>query len=383
VIQEPGNPQNWNGYSYVFNNPYAYTDPTGMMGQKERQWLAIAVAIVAAIFQQYYISANMYAAAFAVTVAGGFASGAIATQSFKGGLYGAFGAALTFGVGYATMGWNPSGQIAAQAMTGGVIEYLQGGNFGHGFASAGLSATIMPGIMRIGRPLARIVVAAIAGGTISAITGGKFASGAVSGALQAAMAGGDQSDSVSTEQQNASASQGAIATPVFYDSSGNPISAHASLADALQSGKVAALQAKAASGTNNEYGVATILGLSIPSMQMPFGISPPPLQLYYNSAPVTSNLPDKIMWRLGGIKDLVALNHSHPNSLGFSAADRTAYTSIRRSQKNFQGIYMFDSAGNHWYGPKSPGFFGTRTHRCGGASASAWTCASVGPGWTP
>ena len=44
VIQAPDNPQNWNAYTYVFNNPYRYTDPTGMIGQKERQWLGAAVA---------------------------------------------------------------------------------------------------------------------------------------------------------------------------------------------------------------------------------------------------------------------------------------------------------------------------------------------------
>ena len=44
VIQAPDNPQNWNAYTYVFNNPYRYTDPTGMIGREERQWLGAAVA---------------------------------------------------------------------------------------------------------------------------------------------------------------------------------------------------------------------------------------------------------------------------------------------------------------------------------------------------
>jgi RHS repeat-associated protein len=52
VIQAPGNPQNWNAYSYVFNNPYSYTDPSGMQGKKERQWAATIVAIAAAIITQ-------------------------------------------------------------------------------------------------------------------------------------------------------------------------------------------------------------------------------------------------------------------------------------------------------------------------------------------
>ncbi|WP_449302076.1 RHS repeat domain-containing protein [Pseudoxanthomonas mexicana] len=36
VIQDPTNAQSWNAYTYVFNNPLAYTDPSGMMS--ERAW---------------------------------------------------------------------------------------------------------------------------------------------------------------------------------------------------------------------------------------------------------------------------------------------------------------------------------------------------------
>jgi RHS repeat-associated protein len=50
IIQAPDNPQNWNAYSYVFNNPYKYTDPTGYLGQTERNWLGAIVAIAASVF---------------------------------------------------------------------------------------------------------------------------------------------------------------------------------------------------------------------------------------------------------------------------------------------------------------------------------------------
>lgn len=186
VIQAPENTQSWNAYTYAFNNPYVYTDPTGMIGQTERQWAGMIVVIVAAVIsQQYYLIAE-YAAAFGVAVAGAFIGGAIMSHSLSGGLTSAFGAALTFGIGVA--GWGQWQTIAAQAVTGGVIESLQGGNFGHGVLSAGLTALAMPAVGRIGNNLGRTVVGALVGGTISAVTGGKFGNGAISGAIQAALA---------------------------------------------------------------------------------------------------------------------------------------------------------------------------------------------------
>ncbi|RMH88120.1 hypothetical protein EBB59_12160 [Lysobacter pythonis] len=118
------------------------------------------------------------------------AAAGIATQSWSGAAKGAFTAALTFGIGYGVA--SDIAQIAAQAVTGGVMEWLQGGQFGSGFLSAGLTAAFMPQVGRIGNDMGRIVTGALVGGTISEVTGGKFANGAASGAIQAAMMGGDQ-----------------------------------------------------------------------------------------------------------------------------------------------------------------------------------------------
>ena len=156
-----------------------------------RQALAIVIGIVAAIFQQYYISVQMYGAAFAVAIAGGFASGYVASGTLRGGVTGAFGAGLTFGIGISGLdGWRA---VAAQAFSGGIMESLQGGNFGHGFASAGLTAALIP--MAGNKYVAvRAIKGALIGGTISEVTGGKFANGAVSGAIQAAMMGAQSSE---------------------------------------------------------------------------------------------------------------------------------------------------------------------------------------------
>jgi hypothetical protein len=129
----------------------------------------------------------MMGAAFAVTVIGGFAAGYVASGTMKGGVYGAFGAALTFGAGLASSDWGLGGQMVAQGVSGGIVESLQGGSFGNGFASAGLTAAIMPQLRGINDTVGRTATGAIIGGTLSKVTGGKFANGAISGAIQAAM----------------------------------------------------------------------------------------------------------------------------------------------------------------------------------------------------
>lgn len=192
MIQAPENLQSWNAYTYVFNNPLTLVDPTGMFSL--RKALGMIISIVAAVItQQYWILGN-YWGAFAAATIGGFASGAVATGTLKGGLYGAFTAALTFGASYVSAGWGTMGRIAAQALTGGIIETLQGGNFGNGFLSAGLTAAFMPGIAKVRNNVLRTIAGALIGGSISEVTGGKFANGAISGAIQGAMADGGKSD---------------------------------------------------------------------------------------------------------------------------------------------------------------------------------------------
>ena len=71
------------------------------------------------------------------------------------------------------------------SITSGVTSVLQGGKFGHGFASAGLGA-IAGGAIKFGKSVAlaaKAGVRAVIDGTISKLSGGKFSNGAISAAF--------------------------------------------------------------------------------------------------------------------------------------------------------------------------------------------------------
>ncbi len=79
--------------------------------------------------------------------------------------------------------------VATQATLSGVFSVMQGGKFGHGFASGALSKVSGAyagglDVLPIGDvDLAQVAIAAIVGGTVSEISGGKFANGAVTAAI--------------------------------------------------------------------------------------------------------------------------------------------------------------------------------------------------------
>src|SRR5690606_31746828 len=84
-----------------------------------------------------------------------------------------------------------SAKVLAHGITGGVMSKLQGGKFGHGFASAGVTQAFASGVDRLdadnlGVSAGRIAAAAIVGGTASHLSGGKFANGAITAAFSRA-----------------------------------------------------------------------------------------------------------------------------------------------------------------------------------------------------
>ena len=192
MVAEPGNPQNWNPYSYVFNNPLANTDPTGMMSVG--QIFKTIAAIVISIYLPGIGTALLGWSTLTGTIVAGFLGGVITSGSLKGGLTGAFSAGLFYGIGSAFSGVG-SGEggglssletgekILAHGIAGGVMSSLEGGKFGNGFAAAGLTEAVSPEIGKIQGPVGQGVAAAIVGGTASVVSGGKFADGAVTAAF--------------------------------------------------------------------------------------------------------------------------------------------------------------------------------------------------------
>ena len=207
IIQAPGNTQSYNRYSYVFNNPLAYTDPSGHIGIG---W-AIAAVVGSVILGEvadgernpiYGIVGSMlgcFSGNIALCAGTSFGSTYGQTHDFgaaaiaghqslmSGMLFGAIGDSFT---GTGIMAENGVGHIAAHAVAGGFLAaaYGDSDDFGSAFLAAGVTKAFAPQIAKIdadvvGISIPRAIVAGMIGGTVSEATGGKFANGAVAGAM--------------------------------------------------------------------------------------------------------------------------------------------------------------------------------------------------------
>ena len=208
-----------NRYTYVHNNPLSITDPSGFFSFKKafRTIASIGLAVAAGIITQNY---GLTVKGFLAAVVGGAAAGGVAAGSIEGALWGAFSGAVFFGIGQHFAGSLGEGQgvfgstfksgelvraSVAHGLAGGTISEMQGGKFGHGFLSAGISKAATP--MAVGvsdQVYIQGAAIAIVGGTTSEISGGKFANGAVTAAMAFAfnqVAHESQSEELSPEDK--------------------------------------------------------------------------------------------------------------------------------------------------------------------------------------
>lgn len=166
---------------------------------------------------------------------GGFAAGAVQTGTLRGALAGSVSATIFYGVGSAftsqSAPWAYSGKTmkfsgyAAKTLThgiaGGVMSTLQGGNFGHGFASAGFGEAMSPTLAGIESVPAQAIATAVVGGTASVLAGGKFANGAVTAAFGYAF-GAAASRGMATGSGNGPAGLVSVPDEIVVGESGFP-----------------------------------------------------------------------------------------------------------------------------------------------------------------
>lgn len=171
-VQLPENSQSFNRYSYCINNPLKYTDPSGQIfGIDDALIAGIMFAVVPSTISNLANGDNGWAAIGKSILSAGMSYG---IGSAFSGIAGTFGGELL--------------KAGAHGLSGGVMNAINGENFGKGFVS-GFASAAMGSFgsyvdMNDGLMLAS---GAVAGGLTEWALGGDFLSGALNGMIVVGM----------------------------------------------------------------------------------------------------------------------------------------------------------------------------------------------------
>ncbi len=213
VISSVYDQQALNRYSYVHDNPLSYTDPNGDCGPFCIFVINVVADLIFAealkpVFERVPILGDLWiivdsincgplcAAEDAGVLAGvksgdpGKAIEAFALTYAEAKAFDEVGD-LKGDFAQGTFGFKITGDaltatsFVLHGLVGGSFSVLQGGQFGSGFLSAGVSDLASPYILASskGNPAVGAIEAGVLGGTASVIGGGKFENGAITGAF--------------------------------------------------------------------------------------------------------------------------------------------------------------------------------------------------------
>lgn len=195
-VQSPLNLQSYNRYSYVWNNPLSFTDPTGhFLSSKQRHWFKknrnqiLTTAVTIAFTAANPIAGGAIGGAFGATINGGSGQD-IFIAAFRGGGTAAISASIFDGIGnaYANETINIYEKVIYHGLAGGYMAAIQGGDIQAGFVAAlvteSANASGLTDFIARDTYVGNVVASALIGGTVSEINGGTFANGAITAAFQ-------------------------------------------------------------------------------------------------------------------------------------------------------------------------------------------------------